>query len=69
MGRLGHRATNTRRKFAECIGTFEATVFQRAVDFPDGWANGYHIMLDSELSAATFACGVSFPRLKSGGLL
>jgi hypothetical protein len=23
-------------------------VYQKTVDYPDGWANGYHVMLDSE---------------------
>ena len=29
-------------------GTVEANVYQKAVDYPDEWANGYHVMLDRE---------------------
>ena len=29
-------------------GTIEANAFQRTVDYPDDWANGYHVMLDTE---------------------
>ena len=27
--------------------TVEVNVSQRTVDYPDDWANGYHVMLDS----------------------
>ncbi len=30
-------------------GTVEANVYQKTVDYPDEWANGYHIMLDTEV--------------------
>ena len=26
----------------------ESNVYQRTVDYPDEWANGYHVMLDTE---------------------
>ena len=29
-------------------GTVEANVYQKTVDYPDEWANGYHVMLDTE---------------------
>ena len=29
-------------------GTVEANVYQKTVDNSDEWANGYHIMLDTE---------------------
>ena len=29
-------------------GTVEANVYQKTVDDPDEWANGYHVMLDSD---------------------
>jgi len=29
-------------------GNVEANVYQRNVDYPEEWANGYHIMLDTE---------------------
>jgi hypothetical protein len=30
------------------INTAEANVYQRIADYPDEWANGYHVMLDIE---------------------
>ena len=29
-------------------GTIESNVFQRTVDYPDEFANGHHVMLDTE---------------------
>ena len=34
--------------YAGQIGTNESNVYQRTVDYPDYWANGYHVMLDTE---------------------
>jgi len=48
MRRRGHRVTITSGKYAGYCGTVEANVFQKTVDFPDEWSNGYHVMLDSE---------------------
>ena len=28
--------------------TVESNVYQKTVDYPDEWANGYHVMLDSK---------------------
>ena len=28
--------------------TVEANVYQKSVDYPDEWGNGYHVMLDTE---------------------
>ena len=33
-------------KFAGRIGTVEANVYQRTVDYPEEWANGFHVLLD-----------------------
>lgn len=35
-------------KFASRFGTAESNVYQRTVDYPDQWANGFHVMLDTE---------------------
>ena len=48
MRRRGERVTITTGKYAGHSGTVESNVFQRTVDFPDEWANGHHVMLDSE---------------------
>ena len=48
MLRRGDRVKIISGKFAGLCGTVEANVFQRAVDYPDKWANGYHVILDSE---------------------
>jgi hypothetical protein len=29
-------------------GTVEANVYQKSVDYPDKWLNGYHVMLGTE---------------------
>ncbi len=29
-------------------GTVESNVYQRTVDYSEEWANGYHVMLDTE---------------------
>ena len=38
----------TTGKYAGHLGTVESNVFQRTADYPEEWANGYHIMLDTE---------------------
>jgi hypothetical protein len=35
-------------KYAGRTGTVEANVYQKTVNYPDEWANGYHVMLDME---------------------
>ncbi len=47
MRRRGDRVRITTGKFAGHLGTIEANVYQRTVDYPDEWANGFHVMLDS----------------------
>ncbi len=48
MRHRGDRVTITTGKYAGHTGTVEANVYQRTVDFPDEWANGYHVMLDTK---------------------
>ncbi len=48
MRRRGDRVTITNGKYAGHTGTVESNVFQRTVDYPDEWANGHHVMLDTE---------------------
>ena len=48
MRRRGDRVTITTGKYAGHTGTVESNVFQRTVDYPDEWANGHHVMLDTE---------------------
>ena len=38
----------TSGKYAGHQGTVEANLYQRTVDYPDEWANGHHVMLDTE---------------------
>lgn len=38
----------TTGKYAGLQGTVEANVHQKTVDYPGEWANGYHVMLDTE---------------------
>ena len=40
--------TITTGKYAGQTGTIEANVYQGTTDYPDEWANGYHVMLDTE---------------------
>ena len=48
MRKRGDRVTITTGKYSGYQGTVEANVYQRTVDYPDDWANGYHVMLDTE---------------------
>ena len=49
MRRRGDRVRNTSGKHAGHTGTIESNVHQRTVDYPDEWANGHHVMLDTEV--------------------
>ena len=44
----GDRVRIITGKYAGHRGTIESNVYQRTVDYPDEWANGYHVVLDSE---------------------
>ena len=44
----GKRVTITTGKYAGQRVRVENDVYQRTVDFPDEFANGYHVMLDTE---------------------
>jgi len=35
-------------KYAGRGGVIDANVFQKSADYPDEWANGYHVMLDTD---------------------
>ena len=48
MRRRDDRVTIITGKYAGRAGTVESNVFQRTVDFPDDFANGYHVVLDSK---------------------
>ena len=49
MRRRGDRVTITTGKYAGHTATIESDVYQRTVDYPDELANGFHVMLDSEV--------------------
>ena len=49
MRRRGNRVTITTGKYAGRTGTIESNVYQKTVDYPDEWSNGYHVMLDTEV--------------------
>ena len=46
--RRGDRVKVTIGKYADQEGTIESNVHQRTMDYPDGFHNGYHVMLDTE---------------------
>ena len=48
MRRRGDRVMIITGKYTGQTGTVESNVYQRTVDYPDEFANGYHIMLDTE---------------------
>ena len=48
MRRRGDRVTITTGKYADRTGTIESNVYQGTVDYPDEWAIGYHVMLDTD---------------------
>ena len=45
--RRGDRVQITTGKYAGRNGTVESDVYQRTVDYPEEWGNGFHVMLDS----------------------
>jgi hypothetical protein len=44
----GHRVIIISSTYEGYKGTVEANVYQKTVDCPDEWSNGYHVMVDSE---------------------
>ena len=48
MRRRGDRVKIINGKYAGHFGTVESNVFQKTVDYPDEWANGFQVMLGSE---------------------
>jgi hypothetical protein len=48
MRRRGDRVKITSGKYAGRTGTVEANVYQKTIDYPDEWANGHHVLLDTE---------------------
>ena len=47
MRRRGDRVRITTGKYAGYTGTVESNVYQRSVDYPDEWYNGFHVLLDN----------------------
>ena len=48
MRRRGDRVIITTGKYDGQTGTIESNVYQKTVDYPGEWANGFHVMLDTE---------------------
>ena len=48
MRRRGDRVIIINGTYVGHRGTREANVYQKTVDYPDDWANGYQVMLDTE---------------------
>ena len=48
MRRRGDQSRFTHGKYTGHQGAIEANVYQKTVDYSDEWANGCHVMLDSE---------------------
>jgi len=48
MRRRSVRVRITTVKYAGQTGTVESNAYRRTVDFPDEFANGHHVMLDTE---------------------
>ena len=48
MRRSGDQVWITTCKYARRTGSVESNVFQKTVDYPDEWANGYHVNSNSE---------------------
>ena len=63
MRRRGDRVRIITGKYAGHQGTVESNVYQRTADYPDEWANGYHVMLDTGVlvtvrwGSSPLACG------------
>jgi ribosomal protein L24 len=49
MRRRGDRVRIISGAYEGHRGTVEANVYQNTGEFPDEWANGYHVKLDSEV--------------------
>ena len=49
MRRRGDRVRTTSGNYAGHSGTVESNVYQRTVDWAEEFANGYHVMLDTEV--------------------
>ncbi len=47
MRRRGDRVTITIGKYAGRTGIVESNVYQKTVDYPGEWSNGFQVMLDS----------------------
>ena len=47
MRRRGDRVIIISGTYEGHRGTVEANVYQKTVDYPDEWANGFHVMLDT----------------------
>ncbi len=48
MRRRGGRVIIITGMYEGYRGSVEANVYQKTVDYPTEWHNGYHVMLDSE---------------------
>ena len=48
MRRRGDRVIIISGTYEDHRGAIESNVYQRTVDYPDEWANGFHVMLDTE---------------------
>ena len=48
MQRRGDRVKITTGKYAGHAGTIESNAYQRTVDYPEEFTNGFHVMLDTE---------------------
>ena len=48
MRRRGERVIINSGTYEGHRGTVEANVYQKTVDYPNEWSNGYHVMLDTE---------------------
>ena len=48
MRRRGDRVIIINGTYEGHRRTVEANVYQKTVDYPDEWANGYHVTLDTE---------------------
>ena len=49
MRKRDDRVKITSGKYAGHTGNIESNVYQRTVDYPDEFANGFHVMLDTEV--------------------
>ncbi len=47
MRRRGDRVMIINGEYAGHKGTVDRNVYQKTVDYPDGWHNGHHVMLDT----------------------